>query len=143
MIELLVVLAIAGIAALLALISWHGFQLRADRAQTRAVIRQAFNRAATEAAARSLPHRLVYDADGPAFVVQRKDGSRYLEVVRLDLPSGASTDLADGDYATFTPPGRIEYDGGIETSFTLRYPGGGSATVSISLVGDVKVVDAP
>ncbi len=136
LLELLIVLAILGIAFSLAAIGGRGILQRSAERSAVGTVQQAVWQGATIAAARGFRTELV--RDGTVLNVRRLADGEVLRSFELD--PGATLNLDDGQVLVFTPPGSV-----LESSLdALPDPvtvvaAGDSYELEISLIGEVRV----
>lgn len=136
MLELLVVMAILGVAAGLGIAQLRNLGERQQAAATVDQIRQLFWQGATAAASRGGTNFLLVRSGNTLRVQSQTDGSILRSVT---LPAGVTCSLSDGTLATFTSPGKVNYSSSFPANrqFTVS-ANGRTFTLTATLIGEVR-----
>jgi len=137
LLELLIVLAVVGIIAALAVANGHRILSHQQNQAALASFQQGVWEGATAAAARGVDTKLVRSSDGLRVV----DGKSGAVLRRFTLPAGIATNIPSGDVLVFTPPGKVDADSlaALPEPLTMTV-NGHTYTLKISVIGEVKVV---
>jgi len=136
LLELLVVMAVLGVAAGLGIAQIRNLGQRQQANATVDQVRQLFWHGATAAASRGGTNFLLVRSGNTLQVQSQTDGS---VLRRLTLPSGVSSSLSDGTLATFTSPGKVNFSSLFPANrqFTIS-ANGQTFTLTATLIGEVR-----
>jgi len=136
-VELLIVMAIFGIVAAIAIPNMRGIlQGREDQAAIQS-IQQTVWQGATAAAARGVVVTLT--RTGNAFVLLNTETNAELK--RFDMPNGVTSNWPQNAPLVFTPPGKVDASYMAEFPASLTVTANGRSTrLQISLIGEVRTV---
>ncbi|MCX7784379.1 MAG: type II secretion system GspH family protein [Meiothermus sp.] len=136
LLELLVVMAILGVAAGLGIAQLRNLGQRQQAAATVDQIRQLFWQGATAAASRGGTNFLLVRSGNNLRVQSQTDGSILRSVT---LPAGVACSLSDGTLAIFTSPGKVNYSSSFPANrqFTVS-ANGRTFTLTATLIGEVR-----
>lgn len=137
LLELLIVLAIVGIVAALAVGNGRRIVSNQQNQASLAAFQQSVWEGATAAAARGVDTKLVRDSGGLRIV----DGKSGAVLRSFAIPSGVATNIPSGDVLVFTPPGKVDASSlaALPSPLTMTV-NGHTYTLKISIIGEVKVV---
>jgi len=136
-VELLIVLAIFGIVAAIAIPNMRGIlQGREDQAAIQS-IQQTVWQGATAAAARGVVVTLT--RTGNRFVLINSETNAELK--RFDMPTSVTSNWPQNSPLVFTPPGKVDVSSmsGFPASLTVS-ANGRTTGLQISLIGEVRTV---
>lgn len=136
LLELLVVMAILGVAAGLGIAQLRNLGQRQQAAAAVDQIRQLFWQGATAAASRGGTNFLLVRSGNVLQVQSQADGSVLRSVT---LPNGVTCSLGNGTLATFTSPGKVNYSSSFPANrqFTVS-ANGRTFTLTATLIGEVR-----
>ncbi|RDI95156.1 type II secretion system protein [Meiothermus sp. QL-1] len=136
LLELLVVMAILGVAAGIGLAQFRNLAQRQEALATVDQIRQLFWQGATAAASRGGTNFLLVRSGNTLRVESQVDGSVLRSVT---LPAGVSCSLPQGTLATFTSPGKVNFSSSFPPNrqFTIT-ANGQTFTLTATLIGEVR-----
>jgi prepilin-type N-terminal cleavage/methylation domain-containing protein len=136
LLELIVVMAVLGVAAGIGIAQLRNLGQRQQAAATVDQIRQLFWQGATAAASRGGTNFLLVRSGNTLRVQSQNDASVLRSVT---LPSGVSCSLGEGTLATFTSPGKVIFSSSFPANrqFTVSV-NGQSVTLTATLIGEVR-----
>lgn len=136
LLELIVVMAILGVAAGLGIAQMRNIGQRQQALATVDQIRQLFWQGATAAASRGGTNFLLVRSGNTLQVQSQVDGSVLRSVT---LPNGVRCSLSNGTLATFTSPGKVIFSSSFPANrqFTIS-AAGQTFTLTATLIGEVR-----
>ncbi|RIH82964.1 hypothetical protein Mlute_02334 [Meiothermus luteus] len=136
LLELIVVMAILGVAIGVGFAQVRNLAQRQQALATVEQIRQLFWQGATAAASRGGTNFLLVRSGNVLRVQSQADGSVLRSVT---LPSGVSCSLSEGTLATFTSPGKVIFSSSFPANrqFTVS-ANGQTFTLTATLIGEVR-----
>lgn len=136
LLELIVVMAILGVAAGIGIAQIRNIGQRQQALATVDQIRQLFWQGATAAASRGGTNFLLVRSGNTLQVQSQVDGSVLRSVT---LPNGVSCSLSNGTLATFTSPGKVIFSSSFPANrqFTIS-AAGQTFTLTATLIGEVR-----
>ncbi|GIW28820.1 MAG: hypothetical protein KatS3mg070_2183 [Meiothermus sp.] len=136
LLELIVVMAILGVAAGIGIPQIRNIGQRQEALATVDQIRQLFWQGATAAASRGGTNFVLVRSGNTLQVQSQVDGSVLRSVT---LPNGVSCSLNNGTLATFTSPGKVIFSSSFPANrqFTVT-AAGQTFTLTATLIGEVR-----
>jgi prepilin-type N-terminal cleavage/methylation domain-containing protein len=135
LLEIIAVLAIIGVTFTIGAIGSRAILRGQEFSATLRSIKQLFWQGATIASSRSINLELV--RTGSTLQVRRIGTTTVYRTVTL--PTGFTSNLPDGQLATFTPPGKVTMATSISNPFTASF-NNSTYQLTVTQIGEVKEV---